>query len=196
MPIMFNTILREAGLPLGDVCLLRHQDNRAERGRTPYELWRDDRPAFYLYQSHQRVEARRKFSRRYWASFVVTSTDETLFVGIYAATHRGLLDQDTPQPHRNGFDEAGSCDVYDLSTETVLSDLIGRLYVEWGAGFRAWVQRADKQNKLIKELRTEFKEPDFPGFMNFVLPLSKLAKLPTAWVFEFNSFKGIYLLTC
>jgi hypothetical protein len=42
MPIMFNSVLREAGLPLKDVILLRHQDQRAERGRTPYELWRDD----------------------------------------------------------------------------------------------------------------------------------------------------------
>jgi hypothetical protein len=69
MPIMFNTALREAGLSLGDVCVLRHQDNRSERGRTPYELWRDDRPTFDLYQSHQNVGARQKLSRPYWAAF-------------------------------------------------------------------------------------------------------------------------------
>ena len=51
MPIMFNTILAEAGLSLADVCLLRHQDNRADKGRTPYELWRDRRPEFDRYQS-------------------------------------------------------------------------------------------------------------------------------------------------
>jgi hypothetical protein len=61
MPVMFNTLLRGAGLSLGDVCLLRHQDNRADRGRTPYKLWRDDRPAFELYQSHQK-RARKKNS--------------------------------------------------------------------------------------------------------------------------------------
>ena len=44
MPIMFNTILREVGLPLTDVRLIRHKDKRATRGRTPYELWRDNRP--------------------------------------------------------------------------------------------------------------------------------------------------------
>jgi hypothetical protein len=44
MPIMFNTILHEAGLSLNEACLLRHQDNRAEKGQTPYELWRDSRP--------------------------------------------------------------------------------------------------------------------------------------------------------
>jgi hypothetical protein len=193
---MFNTLLSEAGLSLSDVRLLRHQDNRAESGRTPYELWRDNRPAFELYQSHQRVEGRRKFSSRYWASFVGTSDEDTLFVGIYATKYRGLLERDTPQPHRSGTDKAGSCDAYDLTLDKSLNDLIGRLYVEWGAGFRAWVQRADRQNKLVKELRSEFREPDFPGFMNFVRPLSRLAKLPSKWVSPLRSFKGIYLLTC
>jgi len=70
-------------------------------------------------------------------------------------------------------DKAGSCDVYDLTLEKDLEDLIGKLYVEWGRGFIAWVQHADRQNKLIRELRTEFKEPDFPGFLNFVKPLFK-----------------------
>jgi hypothetical protein len=101
MPIMFNAVLREAGLPINDVILLRHQDQRAERGRTPYELWRDDTPAFDLYQSHQGTEARPKFSRaQYWASFVVTPAGDTLFVGLYHAHYRGLLDHDTPWPHR------------------------------------------------------------------------------------------------
>jgi hypothetical protein len=195
MPIMFNTVLAEAGLSLGDVCLLRHQDNRAERDRTPYALWRDDRAAFNLYQSHQKVGAQRKF-RRYWASFVGTPDNDTLFVGVYAAKHRGRLEYDTPWPHGDGVDKAGSCDVYDLILEKALEDLIGKLYVEWGKRFRTWVQRADRQNKLIRELRTEFKEPDFPGFLNFVKPLSKLEKLPPAWIVAFRSCKGIYVLTC
>jgi hypothetical protein len=38
---MFNTILREAGLPLKDIRLIRHKDKSAKRGYTPYELWRD-----------------------------------------------------------------------------------------------------------------------------------------------------------
>jgi hypothetical protein len=196
MPTMFNTILLEAGLPLSDVCLLRHQDNRAERGRTPYELWRDDRPAFDLYQSHQSVEGRQKFSRRYWASFVGTPDNETLFVGVYAVRYRGLLERDMAMPHRDGMDKAGGCDVYDITFKDSLSDLIGRLFIDWGPGARAWVQHADRQNKPIKELRREFKEPDFPGFLTFVEPLSKLDKLPKDWIATLRSSKGIYLLTC
>ena len=193
---MFNTVLQEAGVPLDDVCLLRHQDNRAEKGRTPYELWRDDRSAFDVYQSRQKLDGQQKFSRRYWASFVGTPNNETLFVGIYSAKHRGILEHDAPKPHTDGLDKAGSCNVYDLVLEKALEDLIGKLCVEWGEGFRAWVQHADKQNKRIRELRTEFKEPDFPGFLNFVTPLSNLANLPPSWIEALRSSKGIYLLTC
>ena len=46
MPIMFNSLLENAGIELNNVRLLRHKDQRAEKGRTPYELWRDDRPKF------------------------------------------------------------------------------------------------------------------------------------------------------
>ena len=48
MPIMFNAILRGAGLALTEVRLIRHKDTRATRGHSPYELWRDNRPQFEL----------------------------------------------------------------------------------------------------------------------------------------------------
>jgi hypothetical protein len=191
MPIMFNTVLQEAGISLNEVCLLRHQDTRAERVHTPYELWRDDRSAFDLYQSHQKVEARQRFSRRFWASFVGTPDNGTLFVGIYAASCVGPSQPETLHPQK-----AIAYDVYNLTLQATLSDLVGKLYVEWGRGFRAWVQYADQQNKPIRELRTEFKEPDFPGFLSFIAPLSQLEKLPTAWVGTFRTSRGIYLMTC
>jgi hypothetical protein len=45
---------------------------------------------------------------------------------------------------------------YDLRRDDRLADLEGRLFVEWGDGLPAWVQRADLQNKAIGELRAEF----------------------------------------
>src|SRR5262245_2258206 len=73
---------------------------------------------------------------------------------------------------------------------------IGRLLIDWGPGDRAWVQRADQQNKGVTELRTEFKEPEFPGFLNFIEPLSRLDRLPKSWATVLKSSRGIYLLTC
>ena len=196
MPIMFNTVLLAADFYFGDVRLLRHKDQRAAKGRTPYELWRDDRPQFDRYQATQSVGNRNKLKAAYWASFVGTPSDETLFVGLYGVKYRGLLAQDTPMPHMDGVDKADSCDVYDLTLEHALSDLVGKLLIDWGPGDRAWIQRADRQDKRIMELRTEFKEPDFPGFLNFVEPLSRLDKLPKGWIAVLQSSKGIYLLTC
>lgn len=196
MPIFFNSILLAAGFDLGDIRLLRHKDNRAARGRSPYELWRDDRDKFDLYQATQSINHGSKLKAAYWASFVGTPGDDTLFVGTYSVKNCKLLEQDTPMPHRDGIDKAGSCYFYDLMLESRLSDLIGRLLIDWGPGDRAWIQRADKQNKLITELREKFTEPEFPGFLNFIEPLSKLDKLPKSWIGALQASRGVYLLTC
>jgi hypothetical protein len=62
------------------------------------------------------------------------------------------------------MDLAGTCHIYELVLEPRLDNLIGKLYIDWGPGKRAWIQRADRQNKRIIE-STEFKESDFPGFL-------------------------------
>ena len=193
---MINTILRDTGLQLGDIRFLRHKDKRAKKGRSPYELWRDNRSQFDSYQSKQRIANRQKLTAPYWAVFVVNLNDETMFAGLYAVTYRGLLEQDTPMPHTDGIDKAGSCDVYDLVLQDTLSDLIGKLFIDWGQGALAWVQYAERNNKPITELHKAFREPDFPGFLNFIQPLSKLNNMPTSWHTVLKSSRGVYLLTC
>ena len=47
-----------------------------------------------------------------------------------------------------------------------LADYAGRLTIEWGAGFRSWMQRARQKDKLVAEIRDEI-EPPFPGFTKF-----------------------------
>jgi hypothetical protein len=196
MPIMFNTILQEAGLPLADVRLIRHKDKKASRGRTPYELWRDNRSQFELYQSSQRILNRKKFTAPHWAVFIVNLNDDTMFAGLYGVKYRGLLKKDTPRPHMEGIDKAGSCDVYDLTLLNTLNEFIGKLIIDWGPGALAWVQYADRNNKPITELRKEFQEPAFPGFLNFIQSLSKLDNVPKSWITALQSSRGIYLLTC
>jgi hypothetical protein len=196
MPIMFNTVLSEAGVSPSAVRLIRHKDKTSENGRSPYELWRDNRPQFELYQATQSMTARRKLAAPFWAVFVVDMNDETMFVGLYAVKYLGLLNKDRPMPHRNGVDIAGSCDNYSLGLQAGLGDLIGRLFIDWGPGALAWVQYAERNNKPIIELRRAFQEPDFPGFLNFIQPLSKLVNLPPSWLFALKSSRGVYLLTC
>ena len=52
MPLTFNQALTAYGIDPRDVRLLRHQ-TRGVNGRTPYALWRDDRPLFEAYQAAQ-----------------------------------------------------------------------------------------------------------------------------------------------
>ena len=164
MPIMLNSLLTQIELEPANVILLRHQDKRAAPGRTPYELWRDNRPAFERYQSTQNIRNRQKLSRAsVWASFVGTFDGATMFVGMYATKYNGLLAEGTPWPHADGIDLAGSCDAYDLRHDGRLADLEGKLFIEWGEGARSWVQRADRQNKAIIELRPELRNPNSPA---------------------------------
>jgi hypothetical protein len=119
-----------------------------------------------------------------------------MFVGMYAASYKGLLTVDTPQPHSDKIDTAGSRDVYDLQLDARFSDLEGKLFIEWGDGAHAWVQRAENQNKQVVELRRQFKEDDFPGYLNFMAPLSKIEGLPASWIPRLKEATGVYLLTC
>src|ERR1700735_3155531 len=128
MALLFNSILAQEGIQAAETILVRHKDTRADKGRTPFELWRFDQPAFDDYQRHQAIDRRSQFRRvPFWASFVGTAAGQTLFVGLYRAKYIGPLDRDRLKPHMPGTDRAGSCDVYDLQQLGPLSDLIGRL---------------------------------------------------------------------
>jgi hypothetical protein len=197
MPLLFNTLLIQAGITPGDVRLLRHQDSRATKGRTPYALWRNDLPAFDAYQAHQSERNRTVLSSRpLWGSFVGTPARETLFVGLYSIRCLGLLTVDTPEPHTDVIMKAGSCDLYEIVRDERLSDLAGKVVIDWGPETRSWAQRADRQDKVVLELRTEFKEPVFPGHLAFRQKLSEIDELPESWKVALASTKGVYLLTC
>jgi hypothetical protein len=149
MPKMFNSILQEAGLKLSDVLLIRHKDNRSKKGRAPYDLWIKDRSKFEEYQSLQSIYNRSKFIAPYWAVFVVNFDNETMFAGLYSANYISPIKQDIPMIHLDGIYKAGCQDEYKLELESTLSNLIGKLIINWGPGYIAWIQRADRQNKQI-----------------------------------------------
>jgi hypothetical protein len=149
MPMMFNTLLEEAGLKLSEVRLVRHKDRRAKKGRTPYELWINNRPKFEAYQSLKSIQNRPKFNAAFWAVFVVNFFDETVFAGLYSVEYVGLLKKNTPMIHMDGVDKAGTCDVYKLELEETLGNHIGKLIINWGPSPKAWIQHAERQNKQI-----------------------------------------------
>jgi 5-methylcytosine-specific restriction endonuclease McrA len=158
MSFTFNTILRDAGIDPEEVRLIRHKDKSAEKGRNPYELWRDDKPSFDLYQSIQGIDNRKKLSSAYWAVFNVDSNNNNMFAGLYFANYKGLLEKDTPRPHKEGRDKAGECDVYELELQESLNEFIGKLFIDWGKGFIVWIQYANNSDKVITENKLSFQE--------------------------------------
>ncbi len=196
MPITFNGILHEAGIDPRDVRLLRHKDQRASKGQSPYEMWRVDRPMFERYQSIQTLRSRSFLSAPYWAAFIGTPADSTVFVGCYRVQYLGVNETDIAEPHSGEVQVAGTFDCYDLQLVEEFSELDGRLTIEWGPGKRSWIQRADRKNKPVVELTRKFQEPEFPGYLQFLSQLSLMERLPLSWIAALKTSRGIYLLTC
>lgn len=194
--LTFGTLLDVAGVSRKDVRLLRHQDTRYPGHPSPFALWRDDRERFERYQETQGVGDAPDLRAPIWASFVGMPGKETLFVGLYSAELTGLLADDRPHPVTGGVEPAGSCHFYRLTPRTELADYAGRLWIEWGPGYRAWIQRGDRKEKPIVELRRVFGEDPFPGFAALILNLSDIGSIPTTWAAALSATRGIYLLTC
>jgi hypothetical protein len=194
--LTFGTLLDMVGIARSAVRLLRHQDNRYTGYQSPFVLWRDHRPRFEAYQETQSIGDAAALRAPYWASFVGVPGKETLFVGLYSAELIGLLPADRPHPVTGGVEEAGSCDLYRLVPRAELADYVGRLWIDWGAGYRAWIQRGDRVSKPVIELRRTLGEDPFPGFSALILKLSDIETIPSTWAETLRATRGIYLLTC
>jgi len=186
--LTFNDLLALEGIDTTDVRLVRHQDNRLGRGRF-YEAWRNDRAAFEKYQSVQRRD--RFPAGAPLASFVVTEAHKTVFVGIYMVNEVGLCPPGSIDPLLKQ-DVSGHFS-YDMTLLPDLADYCDKVVIDWGAGTRSWVQRAAKQAKPVVEI-TKQSEPRFPGFREFVRPVSDIPTLPNSWQQVLRSVKGVYLL--
>jgi hypothetical protein len=186
--LQFNTLLREAHIDPASVKLARHQDNRFSL--TPFSIWQANDGRFERYQSTQRREV---FSGcDMIASFVVTPFDETLFVGIYEVGSVGTIPGGTEDPIAGPI--VGDHFLYQLTLSSKLADYGARIVIDWGTGFRSWVQRAAKQDKPVLEIRRKASEERFPGFTSFRRELNSLASVPPDWRTILSAVKGVYLL--
>jgi GIY-YIG catalytic domain len=85
--------------------------------------------------------------------------------------------------------------LYDTSRDDRLKDMQGRLVVDWGKGYLAWHQRANKNDKRVIELLRDPEDEPFPGYFAFRCRLSELADLPLTWKTQLRDAKGVYVLT-
>ncbi|MEE9433980.1 MAG: GIY-YIG nuclease family protein [Sphingorhabdus sp.] len=199
--LTFTDCLTKSELALEDVRLLRHQEYSSSR-TTPYHLWVESPDKLNRYQSIHRIDRRARFQAPYWCSFVATPDGSTLFVGVFSIRRVGNPDQRWLHPFDDkpvSDTQEQDFDLYHCILTDHLADYIGRLYIEWGRGTRSWVQLATSeagQSKTIREIKTEFQEPVFPGYTQFMVSLNNVPKMPASWVAILRQAKGIYLLTC
>lgn len=197
MTFRFNLLLQEVGVDPAEVRLLRHQPLIG--GRHLADVWRADRASFEDYQSLQLIAKRTSFRRPFWASFIGTWDGRTMFVGLYSVGNPEPLMEAVESPISGSLEAPEQTERYPTSRLDLLAQYEGRLYIDWGGGSsgkRAWVQRAEFQNKLITELHLDAVERPFPGLMELTTPLSGLTDAPAGWVQALAAARGIYLLIC
>lgn len=192
MTLSFRALLESAGIDPAEVILLRHSPSQLS---DPISAWRADRSAFESYQSFQAKGRKTTFSRPLWASFVAGRDGRTLFVGLYQSRFLRPAAPGVRDHFVGGFVDHETADSYECVLRPELSDYAGRLYIEWGAGSRTWIQLGANEKPVSELLRT-FEEPKFPGYLEIVEPLSAVPTLPSRWAEFLRQGKGIYLLTC
>jgi GIY-YIG catalytic domain len=190
--LTLNTILKHEGVDPKNVRLVRHQVGDAVTNCTPYDLWRagDGR-----LETYQRIRKKEKFAvGDYLASFVVTPSGDTLFVGFFHVTGLGIAPQGTIDPVL-GEDRTG-LHLYEIQRDERLSEYVGHLVIEWGKGYIQWAQNAESNDKSVLEIRKEVKDEAFPGFTRFYCDIDQIETIPLSWQEVLKHVRGVYLLVC
>ncbi|HVV81876.1 MAG TPA: GIY-YIG nuclease family protein [Kofleriaceae bacterium] len=192
--LTFNQLLRVADLDPGTVRLLRHRDSKPQIHRALYEAALALDPRFAQYQERQGTpQVIEQFrAAKYLAGFVVEpGTGATVFAGVWERLDQRAERKDNPF----GADPPTSKAVEFYTRRLAqFDDYCGRLVIDWGDGTRAWVQRADNQDKPIVELRRTKQPPPFPGVLRFQSSLDQIEGLPAGWVEVLTNARGVYLL--
>ena len=187
----FNTLLEEASLDPNKIYLLRHEDDRLAPGRL-LSAWLNEKEKFEHYQAGQKWKNRFPEGSSL-ASFVVTTTRETLFVGIYDVLHLSRISGPFEDPLL-GKMPAEDRAWHETQHSDRMRDLEGRVVIDWGPAPRQWRQLAGNQNKLVTEIRPRFKEDPFRGYKRFRYPMGELRNIYPSWKARLEEVRGVYLL--
>jgi hypothetical protein len=192
--LTFNQILQAGGLVPEAVRLLRHRDSKPRIHRALYDAAMKGDPKFALYQERQGSPQVIEHFRHatYLAGFVAEPmTQATVFVGIWQRLEERTERKDNPFEPDPPTSRAVEFNTRRLEA---FDDYSGRLVIEWGDGTRAWVQRADNQDKRILEIRQTKRDPDFPGYLKFQMSLDQIDGLYASWTQVLRNARGVYLL--
>jgi hypothetical protein len=190
--LTFNQLLLTGGLDPANVRLVRHKPKH-DHHRTLFDAAMKNDPLFREYQEIQgKAPVIAQFrAAKHLASFVVEpTTKQTTFMGIW-----DQLGERVPTTDPFGWEPRPSTVAFTTRQREEFDEYRGRLVIAWGDGERAWVQRADLQDKKIIEIRPRREDPAFPGYMPFQLGLDQIENIPHAWAEVLRNARGIYLIT-
>ena len=190
-----NTIFQAEGLDPTLVQLVRHKDQRFQKeGKSVFDVWYSERERFEKYQSVQ--GQKNKFDvGGVVASFVVSNSDETLFVGLYSVqSRRNWTTGDYCDPLWKAPSE-NSDFVHDLRATEQMRDYVSRLVIEPWPDAINFVKRAARYNPKVLEIKRRPDQEQFPTLMKFRKRVSDLPNIPHNWHVPLKEAKGIYLLT-
>ncbi|MEK7411685.1 MAG: GIY-YIG nuclease family protein [Planctomycetota bacterium] len=90
---------------------------------------------------------------------------------------------------------------YNLEKDDALSDLEGRLVIDWGGATRAWHQwLAPDKDKLVIEIKARGRQMPFPGYDDVVLSFDDLQSIVANqaanldWFHALSKVSGVYLI--
>ena len=192
MPILFRSLLAEAGLDPGSAKVLRH--NHVSRSGDLLAVWRKEPELFERYQAIQLRERRSYFARAYWASFIAQPSGAACFVGVYTAQVSGPAPPGYREPLGRVPPDPLIHDLYAYQRTSFLQEFIGRLFIAGWSG-QTWTRNAEGAHEVV-ELARSVPQPAFPGLLELVQPLSEIPYLPEAWLPHLRQGRGVYLLTC
>lgn len=190
-----SSIFKEYGVNIENTKLVRHPLNKADI-REAYEK--------NMIEDYQCAQSKDCFDNcRFVASFVGTTKTEAKFIGLYEITER--IDGETVKdmmpkgyPYPTHFDNTHH--YYQMKKLDIMSDLINKLYIEWGKAGQAWYQWASNDKEVLSIIRGE--TIPFPGYENLILSFSELEEIILGddndpyqkWRDALKNVNGIYLI--
>lgn len=188
--LTIDDLLKTTDIGKFDVRLVRHRERSKEEIRISRgESWEE-------YQSRQMPG---KFGNAsFIVSFLAGDGTTAVFEGIYEIIRESQ--RMFSPPHGK---PAGLRSFYELKRRQELSEMEGRIIIEWGKATRSWVQKKlDKRVLEYTELAgSHLRIKDFHSYERVMLTWDELSRVyenshaNAEWVEKLRLVKGIYLIT-
>ena len=187
--LTIKDILVNAGIDISSIRLVRH------RVRATHQPMIDHKETWDEYQANQKNN---KFGdAKIIVSFLAGDSTSAVFEGVYKV--RGVKETTKKHPTKS---ETMHLSQYNLKRMKELSDLEGRIIIDWGKSTRSWVQRILDKKILEYSVMSDkhLMVKPFTTYSDTVLnwiDLDTINKNPYAnkiWVDKLKSVNGLYLI--